>query len=299
MRLEYGFCCIPSRARPVPFEFMLCRAFFQALSKSPLNPDDCRSDIDDLNEEEVRQHLFTHFRTCRVVRADPSSVDENAERLTNNRQIIISESTSPENARPSRGALVCRTGRPYCDRKAIMLPVDSKIEAVVLSVTLALSTNARTADGRASTAIRRGRDVSTEAQQRAYEACRIAVDLDSARSEMLAYIESRMAALAPNVTALVGAPVAARLVGIAGGLPALCRIVACNILVLGQTLRSAGGTAVGATHPKNPSLSSFQPPTIFLSFDDFICQKNAPAPLRVDAWTFGHTSGQMCQPVLG
>ncbi|ORZ30249.1 hypothetical protein BCR44DRAFT_1393817 [Catenaria anguillulae PL171] len=119
------------------------------------------------------------------------------------------------------------------DRLRAVLP-----EAVVLSVTLALSTNDRSSSassaaidgGRASTAVRRGRSISPEAQARADEACSVATALDTARTTMLAYIESRMTMLSPNVSALVGTAVAARLIGIAGGLPALCRIPACNVM---------------------------------------------------------------------
>ncbi|KAI9188677.1 U4/U6-U5 snRNP complex subunit prp31 [Blastocladiella emersonii ATCC 22665] len=120
-------------------------------------------------------------------------------------------------------------------------------EAVVLSVTLALSTNqplrSGAAGGRASTNVRRGREIGDDAQARAEEACRVAMALDEARTSMLAYIESRMTVLSPNVSALVGTAVAARLVGAAGGLLALTRIAACNILVLGKLARRGDDNA--------------------------------------------------------
>ncbi|KNE55656.1 hypothetical protein AMAG_01543 [Allomyces macrogynus ATCC 38327] len=128
-------------------------------------------------------------------------------------------------------------------------------EAVVLSVTLALSTTAKQ-DGNAEPGTyrltSRGRALTPEAMAKTDEACRVAIALDQARATLLRYIESRMHVLAPNVSALVGTAVAARLMGAAGGLAALCRIPACNLLVLGQAARVAAvsssreGGVVGA-----------------------------------------------------
>lgn len=50
-----------------------------------------------------------------------------------------------------------------------------------------------------------------------------------------------MASLAPNITALVGSDIAAKLMGVSGGLVALSRIPACNILILGKTLKANTG----------------------------------------------------------
>lgn len=58
---------------------------------------------------------------------------------------------------------------------------------------------------------------------------------------MLRFVESRMSAIAPNVSALVGSRVAAELVGQAGGLDALARIPSCNTQVIGQDKGSLQG----------------------------------------------------------
>ena len=78
-------------------------------------------------------------------------------------------------------------------------------------------------------------------------ACDEAFALETAKAENLRFIESRLVTLAPNVTALLGAPVAAQLVGIAGGLTQLSRIPACNVLVLGAKKRALGGLARAAS----------------------------------------------------
>ena len=64
--------------------------------------------------------------------------------------------------------------------------------------------------------------------------CATANYLEDASTRILAFVETRLHLLAPNVCVILGASTAANLVGAAGGLSALSRIAACNILVLGQ-----------------------------------------------------------------
>lgn len=60
--------------------------------------------------------------------------------------------------------------------------------------------------------------------------------LEADKARVLAYVESRMAELAPNLTALLNSSgLAAILVGMAGGLTELARVPACNLVVMGQT----------------------------------------------------------------
>ncbi|RYY30987.1 hypothetical protein EON62_06595, partial [archaeon] len=62
-------------------------------------------------------------------------------------------------------------------------------------------------------------------------ACDEVLLLDHARAEALRFVASRMHAIAPNLSALLGSHVAAQLVGIAGGITALSRTPACNVQV--------------------------------------------------------------------
>lgn len=48
---------------------------------------------------------------------------------------------------------------------------------------------------------------------RVMEACNIALDFDKCKSKIYAFVESRMAFIAPNLSILVGAPIAAKLMG--------------------------------------------------------------------------------------
>eukprot|EP00842_Homolaphlyctis_polyrhiza_P006374 jgi/Hompol1/6738/HPOL_001545-RA len=73
------------------------------------------------------------------------------------------------------------------------------------------------------------------------DACDIAIELDSAKRKILEYVQSRMNFIAPNLTAILGSGVAARLMGVAGGLTALSKIPSCNILVLGAQKKTNTG----------------------------------------------------------
>ena len=69
---------------------------------------------------------------------------------------------------------------------------------------------------------------------RVLSACKLALALFDARSEISDMVMDGMKAIAPNVTALVGANVAAELIGLAGGLPELSRVPGGNMMLLGQ-----------------------------------------------------------------
>eukprot|EP00918_Siedleckia_nematoides_P052202 GHVU01114100.1.p1 GENE.GHVU01114100.1~~GHVU01114100.1.p1 ORF type:complete len:407 (+),score=89.95 GHVU01114100.1:3-1223(+) len=88
-------------------------------------------------------------------------------------------------------------------------------------------------------------------------ACDEALSLAESRKDILSYLESRMCVLAPNVTAVLGSALAARLITHAGGVEALAKMPAQNIALvgagrkatLGQSTHSAGvkqGIIVGS-----------------------------------------------------
>ncbi|CAK8685052.1 unnamed protein product [Clavelina lepadiformis] len=82
-----------------------------------------------------------------------------------------------------------------------------------------------------------------------YEACDMAEELLAAKLKILTYVESRMSYIAPNVTAIVGATVAAKLMGVAGGLTALTKMPACNIMLLGSQKKTLAGFSSTAINP--------------------------------------------------
>ncbi|CAD7081352.1 unnamed protein product [Hermetia illucens] len=73
------------------------------------------------------------------------------------------------------------------------------------------------------------------------EACDMAIDLNNFKLRIYEYVESRMTFIAPNLSMIIGASTAAKLLGIAGGLTKLSKMPACNVLVLGSQKRSLSG----------------------------------------------------------
>lgn len=76
---------------------------------------------------------------------------------------------------------------------------------------------------------------------------REAIQLDADRSLLLRFIESRMNRMAPNISALVGTHIAARLVGQVGGLKALAAMPACNVMLVGQQKQAFEGFGLSTT----------------------------------------------------
>ncbi|KAK8832450.1 hypothetical protein WA577_002924 [Blastocystis sp. JDR] len=64
--------------------------------------------------------------------------------------------------------------------------------------------------------------------------CDEALQLDQDRGLLLRFIQSRMERMAPNISALVGTHIAARIIGQVGGLRALSVMPSCNIMLVGQ-----------------------------------------------------------------
>jgi U4/U6 small nuclear ribonucleoprotein PRP31 len=104
-----------------------------------------------------------------------------------------------------------------------------------------------------------GKPLSADALADVLAACDEFIALEGVKATLLAFIESRMAAVAPNVSSLLGTRVAALLVGIAGGVTALSRIPSCNVQVRARvrgTPRAVagggGGGGKGQDMPPSP-----------------------------------------------
>ena len=86
-----------------------------------------------------------------------------------------------------------------------------------------------------------GNDLSEKELDLINEACKVAIKLDDIKTDIFQYVESRMAFIAPNISVIIGASTAAKLMGIAGGLTNLSKMPACNILLLGQQRKVLSG----------------------------------------------------------
>eukprot|EP00913_Durusdinium_trenchii_P012041 g11313.t1 len=76
--------------------------------------------------------------------------------------------------------------------------------------------------------------------------CDEAFLLNDCKRDVLLYLESRMSGLAPNLSALLGAALAAKLITAAGGLLNLARMPAQNIILVGSQKKSLLGMGSGA-----------------------------------------------------
>ncbi|PVD38332.1 hypothetical protein C0Q70_00944 [Pomacea canaliculata] len=94
-----------------------------------------------------------------------------------------------------------------------------------------------------------GTELSDEDLQTVTEACDMAVKLSDSKKEIFDYVESRMTFIAPNLSILVGASIAAKLMGVAGGLTNLSKMPACNVLLLGAQKRTLSGFSTTAILP--------------------------------------------------
>eukprot|EP00928_Gymnodinium_smaydae_P046598 TRINITY_DN31048_c0_g1_i1.p1 TRINITY_DN31048_c0_g1~~TRINITY_DN31048_c0_g1_i1.p1 ORF type:complete len:502 (-),score=163.28 TRINITY_DN31048_c0_g1_i1:135-1640(-) len=79
-------------------------------------------------------------------------------------------------------------------------------------------------------------------------ACDEAFVLNDCKRDVLLYLESRMSGLAPNLSALLGAALAAKLITAAGGLLNLARMPAQNIMLVGAQKKALLGMATSAYH---------------------------------------------------
>ncbi|XP_048248665.1 U4/U6 small nuclear ribonucleoprotein Prp31-like isoform X2 [Haliotis rufescens] len=94
-----------------------------------------------------------------------------------------------------------------------------------------------------------GSVLSTEEFATVMEACDMAIDLHKCKVNIFEYVESRMSFISPNLSIIVGASVAAKLMGVAGGLTNLSKMPSCNILVLGSQKKTLSGFSTTAILP--------------------------------------------------
>merc|ERR1712070_94216 len=79
-------------------------------------------------------------------------------------------------------------------------------------------------------------------------ACDEAFILNDCKRDVLLYLESRMSGLAPNLSALLGAALAAKLITAAGGLLNLARMPAQNIMLVGAQKKALLGMSSSSFH---------------------------------------------------
>ncbi|KAF3558280.1 hypothetical protein F2Q69_00013267 [Brassica cretica] len=134
----------------------------------------------------------------------------------------------------------------------------------------------------------KGSPLPEEVLQKTLEACDRALDLDSARKNVLNFVESKMGSIAPNLSAIVGSAVAAKLMGTAGGLSALAKMPACNVQVLGQKRKNLAGFSSATSQSRVGYLDQteiFQstPPALRMRAGRILAAKSTLAA-RIEKW---------------
>ncbi|XP_066463869.1 U4/U6 small nuclear ribonucleoprotein Prp31 [Eleutherodactylus coqui] len=86
-----------------------------------------------------------------------------------------------------------------------------------------------------------GQQLTSEELERIEEACDMALELNQSKHRIYEYVESRMSFIAPNLSIIVGASTAAKIMGIAGGLTNLSKMPACNVMLLGAQRKTLSG----------------------------------------------------------
>lgn len=110
-----------------------------------------------------------------------------------------------------------------------------------------------------------GQLLSDEEMKTVMEAAEMAVELNEFKRQIHEYVESRMTFIAPNLSIIVGASTAAKLMGTAGGLTKLSGMPACNVMLLGSQKRTLSGF----------STTSVLPHTGYIYYSDIV-QKSPP-----------------------
>ena len=106
-----------------------------------------------------------------------------------------------------------------------MDPTAVDLDAVLPSATvMVVSVTASTTNGK---------PLSDADLQKTRMACEMQMRMDEDRRKLVELVQSRMDKTAPNLSAVLGSEVAARLMGVAGGLTALSKMPANSVQVLG------------------------------------------------------------------
>ena len=76
-----------------------------------------------------------------------------------------------------------------------------------------------------------GRPLEADKLDKVLQACDLALQLDADKALILRLVQEQMHRIAPNLSIAVGTEIAAKLMGVAGGLRALSQMPACNLQV--------------------------------------------------------------------
>lgn len=139
-----------------------------------------------------------------------------------------------------------------------------------------------------------GKPLPEEVLQKTIDACDRALSLDSSKKKVLDFVESRMGYIAPNLSAVVGSAVAAKLMGTAGGLASLAKMPSCNVQLLGAKKKNFAGFSTATStfrigYIEHTEIFQTTPPALKMRAARLLASK-ATLAARVDS-TRGDPSG--------
>lgn len=140
-----------------------------------------------------------------------------------------------------------------------------------------------------------GKPLSEENLQKTLDACDRALALDAAKKKVLDFVESRMGYIAPNLSAIAGSAVAAKLMGTAGGLFSLAKMPACNVQLLGAKKKNLAGFSTATSqfrvgYLEQTEIFQSTPPALRMRACRLLAAKSTLAA-RVDS-TRGDSTGK-------
>jgi len=86
-----------------------------------------------------------------------------------------------------------------------------------------------------------GEDLLKDEMEALMKTCSIIISLEESRNKITEFVKQNMIKYAPNITAVVGSSIAAKLIGAAGGLEKLSQMSSANLKVLGRQRTVLGG----------------------------------------------------------
>lgn len=140
-----------------------------------------------------------------------------------------------------------------------------------------------------------GKPLPGDVLEKTIEACDRALTLDAAKKKVLDFVESRMVYIAPNLSAIVGSAVAAKLMGTAGGLFSLAKMPACNVQLLGAKKKNLAGFSTATSqfrvgYIEQTDIFQSTPPALRMRACRLVASKSTLAA-RVDS-TRGDPTGK-------
>lgn len=123
------------------------------------------------------------------------------------------------------------------EKDLALVPLKDLFKSTIISVSLMASTT-------------QGKPLPEDALRKTLKACDRVIELDSALKKILGFVETKMGCIAPNLSAVVGSAVAAKLMATAGGLSGLAKMPSCNVQVLGQKRKNLDGFSSATTQSR-------------------------------------------------